>query len=118
MAITQFPGSIDRRSGTISISGSSILDAIARQLPPGLKLDIIRDQSVFIKGSVDAIYEHLVLGGLLGGEVRDGPNGLADEPGGARLERDTRAGGGGDEGAAVHNGKSYYSNERTGDGGR
>ena len=41
------------------------LEGIARQLPPGLKLDIIRDQSVFIKGSVDAIYEHLILGGLL-----------------------------------------------------
>jgi HAE1 family hydrophobic/amphiphilic exporter-1 len=41
------------------------LDVIRKQLPPGLKLDVIRDQSVFIKGSVDAIYEHLVLGGLL-----------------------------------------------------
>ena len=41
------------------------IDQIRATLPPGLKLDIIRDQSVFIKGSVDAIYEHLVLGGLL-----------------------------------------------------
>lgn len=41
------------------------LESIGKSLPPGLKLDIIRDQSVFIKGSVDAIYEHLILGGLL-----------------------------------------------------
>ncbi|MSO19085.1 MAG: efflux RND transporter permease subunit [Acidobacteria bacterium] len=41
------------------------IEQIRAQLPPGLKLDIIRDQSVFIKGSVDAIYEHLVLGGFL-----------------------------------------------------
>jgi HAE1 family hydrophobic/amphiphilic exporter-1 len=37
---------------------------IRKTLPPDLKLDVIRDQSIFIEGSVHAIYEHLILGGL------------------------------------------------------
>ncbi len=37
---------------------------IQETLPPDLKVDVIRDQSIFIKGSVRAIYEHLILGGI------------------------------------------------------
>jgi HAE1 family hydrophobic/amphiphilic exporter-1 len=37
---------------------------IRKALPPDLKVDVIRDQSLFIQGSVNAIYEHLILGGL------------------------------------------------------
>ncbi|KAF0246416.1 MAG: hydrophobic/amphiphilic exporter-1 (mainly G- bacteria) HAE1 family, partial [bacterium] len=38
---------------------------IERLLPPDFKLQIIRDQSRFIKGSFEAIKEHLILGGFL-----------------------------------------------------
>ena len=38
---------------------------IERLLPPDFKLQIIRDQSRFIKGSFEAIKEHLILGGIL-----------------------------------------------------
>ena len=40
------------------------LDEIRNGLPPDLKVEVIRDQSIFIEGSVNAIYEHLLLGGL------------------------------------------------------
>ncbi|MBI1955277.1 MAG: efflux RND transporter permease subunit, partial [Acidobacteria bacterium] len=41
------------------------LEQIRAALPPDLHVDIIRDQSIFIEASVTAIYEHLLLGGLL-----------------------------------------------------
>jgi hydrophobic/amphiphilic exporter-1 (mainly G- bacteria), HAE1 family len=40
------------------------LAEIRKTLPPDLKVEVIRDQSIFIEGSVHAIYEHLILGGL------------------------------------------------------
>ena len=40
------------------------LNEIQKALPPDLKVTVIRDQSVFIEGSVNAIYEHLILGGI------------------------------------------------------
>jgi hydrophobic/amphiphilic exporter-1 (mainly G- bacteria), HAE1 family len=40
------------------------LAEIGKSLPPDLNASVIRDQSVFIEGSVNAIYEHLLLGGL------------------------------------------------------
>ncbi len=40
------------------------LEEIKSRLPRDLKVFIIRDQSIFILGSVHAIYEHLILGGL------------------------------------------------------
>jgi hydrophobic/amphiphilic exporter-1 (mainly G- bacteria), HAE1 family len=40
------------------------LAEIRKSLPSDLKVDVIRDQSIFIEGSVHAIYEHLILGGL------------------------------------------------------
>ena len=43
----------------------SRLDEVRIQLPPDVHADVIRDQSRFIKASVDAINEHLVIGGLL-----------------------------------------------------
>ncbi len=36
-----------------------------RQLPPGVKLDIISEQATYIRASVSALEEHLVLGSLL-----------------------------------------------------
>jgi len=40
------------------------LAEIRKSLPSDLKVEVIRDQSIFIEGSVHAIYEHLILGGL------------------------------------------------------
>jgi HAE1 family hydrophobic/amphiphilic exporter-1 len=40
------------------------LGEIRKSLPSDLKVAVIRDQSIFIEGSVHAIYEHLILGGL------------------------------------------------------
>src|SRR5262249_61484316 len=41
------------------------LEEIRNQLPPDVHAEVIRDQSRFIKASVDAINEHLIIGGLL-----------------------------------------------------
>src|SRR5205823_227790 len=43
----------------------SDLAEIRAQLPPDVHAEVIRDQARFIKASVDAINEHLVIGGLL-----------------------------------------------------
>jgi len=41
------------------------LDQIRAELPNGVKLDVIRDQARYIKASVEALEEHLLLGSLL-----------------------------------------------------
>ncbi len=41
------------------------LDAVAKTLPPDMKLRIIKDQSVFINASIDSLEEHLLFGGIL-----------------------------------------------------
>jgi HAE1 family hydrophobic/amphiphilic exporter-1 len=41
------------------------LAEMQRQLPPGVKLDIISEQATYIRASVAALEEHLVLGSLL-----------------------------------------------------
>ncbi len=41
------------------------LRALNQQLPPGIHLDVIKEQATFIKNSVSALEEHLVLGSLL-----------------------------------------------------
>ena len=40
---------------------------LSRELPPGVKLTLTQDQSIFIEESVHEILEHLVLGSLLAG---------------------------------------------------
>lgn len=59
---------IRKQSGTNTIrvinTVKSALARIRAALPRDLSVDIIRDQSLFIEGSVHAIYEHLILGGL------------------------------------------------------
>ena len=40
------------------------LERIRPTLPSDIRVDVIRDQALFIQGSVYAIYEHLILGGL------------------------------------------------------
>ena len=41
------------------------LETLRSQVPPGWKMDIVRDQSSYIEASVHAVQEHLVLGSLL-----------------------------------------------------
>src|SRR5687767_5409612 len=41
------------------------LDEISKTLPPGFKTQIVGDQSVFIKASIDAIQTHLIEGSIL-----------------------------------------------------
>jgi HAE1 family hydrophobic/amphiphilic exporter-1 len=59
---------IRKQSGTNTVriidTVKAKLAEISRSLPPDLNAAVIRDQSTFIEGSVNAIYEHLLLGGL------------------------------------------------------
>ena len=59
---------VRKQSGTNTVAIIDTVKArlaeISRTLPPDLNVSVIRDQSVFIEGSVHAIYEHLILGGL------------------------------------------------------
>ena len=41
------------------------LSAIAKQLPPGVKIDVVKEQATYIRASVAALEEHLLLGSLL-----------------------------------------------------
>jgi HAE1 family hydrophobic/amphiphilic exporter-1 len=60
---------IRRQSGTNTVK---IIDAVRarlrdveKELPPGFTVRITRDQSVFIRASIDSLEEHLLLGSLL-----------------------------------------------------
>jgi hydrophobic/amphiphilic exporter-1 (mainly G- bacteria), HAE1 family len=59
---------VRKQSGTNTVKViQTVKDRLAeirKTLPPDLKVEVIRDQSIFIEGSVHAIYEHLILGGL------------------------------------------------------
>src|SRR6185369_16284603 len=59
---------IRKQSGTNTVQ---VVDAVKARLaqlqtslPPDFQIQVIRDQSTFIKGSFDAIQEHLILGAL------------------------------------------------------
>ncbi|MBS1828701.1 MAG: efflux RND transporter permease subunit, partial [Acidobacteria bacterium] len=41
------------------------LNAIKPMLPPGLEIDVVKEQATYIRNSVEALQEHLVLGSLL-----------------------------------------------------
>ena len=41
------------------------LATITRTLPPGVRVDVVKEQATYIKKSVEALEEHLVLGSLL-----------------------------------------------------
>ena len=64
---------VRKQSGTNTVQVADIikdrLEDIRTQLPPDIHTDVIRDQSRFIKASVDAINEHLIIGGILAGIV-------------------------------------------------
>ena len=76
------PRSLARQDGTSAVSllvrkqsgmntvrvADTIKERLAElgaRLPPDIHAEVIRDQSRFIKASVDAINEHLIIGGLL-----------------------------------------------------
>ena len=61
--------SIRKQSGTNTLS---VIDALRERIgeiqptmPPGLQLQVVRDESEFIRNAIHAVEEHLVLGGLL-----------------------------------------------------
>jgi HAE1 family hydrophobic/amphiphilic exporter-1 len=60
---------VRKQSGTNTVQVADTIKArleeIRTQLPPDVHADVIRDQSRFIKASVDAINEHLIIGGFL-----------------------------------------------------
>lgn len=60
---------VRKQSGTNTVEVVNIvkerIKEIERLLPPDFKLEIVRDQSVFIENSFHAIKEHLILGGIL-----------------------------------------------------
>lgn len=64
---------VRKQSGTNTVRvADTIKERLAElrpQLPPDVHADVIRDQSRFIKASVDAINEHLIIGGLLAAMV-------------------------------------------------
>jgi hydrophobic/amphiphilic exporter-1 (mainly G- bacteria), HAE1 family len=59
---------VRKQSGTNTVRVIDTVKAklaeVSKSLPPDLSTSVIRDQSTFIEGSVNAIYEHLLLGGL------------------------------------------------------
>ena len=60
---------IRKQSGTNTLSVvrdvKTRLHAIERTLAPGYKIQIVRDQSVFVEASTGAVQEHLLVGALL-----------------------------------------------------
>ncbi len=60
---------IRKQSGANTVAVIDALRAriaeIQRELPPSYRLDIVRDESEFIRNAIHAVQEHLVLGGLL-----------------------------------------------------
>src|SRR5690606_6405195 len=59
---------ITRPSGTNTIAVVDTmrarLEEIRKQLPQGYDLDVVRDESTFIRTSVHAVQEHLILGAI------------------------------------------------------
>ena len=60
---------VQKQSGqnTVAIADSvkERLNEIRPTLPPGFRAEIVGDQSIFIKASLNAVEEHLILGGIL-----------------------------------------------------
>jgi len=61
--------SVRKQSGTNTLA---VIDALRERiaeirptLPPGYQIEVVRDESEFIRNSVHAVQEHLVIGGLL-----------------------------------------------------
>jgi hydrophobic/amphiphilic exporter-1 (mainly G- bacteria), HAE1 family len=43
----------------------SRIDGIAKQLPPGIEISVVKEQATYIRNSVEALEEHLLIGSLL-----------------------------------------------------
>jgi HAE1 family hydrophobic/amphiphilic exporter-1 len=60
---------VRKQSGTNTVLVADTVrervEELRAQLPPDVHAEVMRDQSRFIKASVDAINEHLIIGGLL-----------------------------------------------------
>src|SRR3990172_6589561 len=60
---------VRKQSGTNTIQVVDLLkervEQLGSHLPPGWKMDIVRDQSEFILAAVEAVQEHLILGSFL-----------------------------------------------------
>lgn len=60
---------VQKQSGTNTLDVIKVvkdkLDELKKTLPPDIELQVIRDQSVFIGGSIHEVKKHLVLGALL-----------------------------------------------------
>ncbi len=61
--------SVSKQSGTNTLA---VIDALQERiaelrpsLPPGFHLDVVRDESEFIRNAIGAVEEHLVVGGIL-----------------------------------------------------
>ncbi len=61
--------SVRKQSGTNTLSVIDALreriDEIRPTLPPGFRMETVRDESEFIRNAVHAVEEHLVIGGML-----------------------------------------------------
>lgn len=60
---------VQKQSGTNTIKVIDVvkkkLDVLRPLLPPDMRLEVIRDQSVFIEGSIHEVKKHLILGAIL-----------------------------------------------------
>jgi HAE1 family hydrophobic/amphiphilic exporter-1 len=64
---------IRKQSGTNTVEVArqlkERLDRLKQTKPPDYRVDVVRDQSVFIQASVDTVNEHLLVGGVLAAVV-------------------------------------------------
>ena len=64
---------IRKQSGTNTVAVADLLkerlDALESTMPEGYNLQIVSDQSVYIKASVHAVEEHMLIGGILAAVV-------------------------------------------------
>jgi HAE1 family hydrophobic/amphiphilic exporter-1 len=64
---------VRKQSGTNTIAVVDLLkeriDELRGQLPPGWKMDLVRDQSEYIIAAVDAVQEHLILGSIFAAAI-------------------------------------------------
>ncbi|MEO8662204.1 MAG: efflux RND transporter permease subunit, partial [Bryobacteraceae bacterium] len=60
---------IRRQTGTNTVKVVEAIQAklqtLKKQLPPGVEVDVVKEQATYIKNSVEALEEHLVIGSLL-----------------------------------------------------
>lgn len=64
---------IRKQSGTNTVEVANRLkerlDALGKIAPRGYRIEVVRDQSIFIEASVDTVKEHLMVGGILAAVV-------------------------------------------------